>query len=212
MAESGSHGQCSPAAYAERRTTDGWQRIALDDDSAFAFAKGERIVLGRTLVKRDGALVPIECDGDLRSPPEGRELVCSTFDGKRAAQTVTITRFDADADVIAGRTLPFAIRVPEKQPSSSGDFVGSDVVGFVPAGQVFSFEYWRGTDSHAIGTAHRCEAFVLDAKNEWQRLGELIYRTPDEWKCGSARDWNASNGWHIDPGRTRQDSSGEPKL
>jgi hypothetical protein len=210
LAESGGHG-CMTTSRVDRKEEGRWKRLYTDEDVAFAFAGGERAVVGRRLVRRTGDSERIECAGDLRAPPDGRELVCITMTDRRSAspQSTTIETLDIDARPIANRTVRWPVRVPDDEPPM-GDYVSAQHLGFLPAGLVFSFELIRHDASRATGSAHRCDAFVLDANDVWHPLGALVYLTPEEWRCNFPRPWNELHGWHVDRGLTGKNSAGEP--
>lgn len=210
MAEAGSKG-CTETSQAEREENGVWVPFPGFGDRAFAFAGGERVVYDGRLVKRTGGAEPIACESDLRATPDGRELVCVALNGLRTAepQTTSVRRLDVDGKEIARRLVRLPVRVPDDEPPL-GDYVAAKLLGFLPQGLVFSFELIRAADSRATGSAHRCDAFVLEANDAWRALGSLVYRTPDEWKCNFPRPWNELHGWSIDRGIVALDSEEEP--
>jgi hypothetical protein len=162
-------------------------------------------------VRRTGAPEPVACSHDVRATPDGRELVCVAMTERASAspQSTIVKRVDVDGRELSQRTTRFPVRVPDDEPPLA-DYVAAHHLGFLPGGLVFSFELVRRDASRATGSAHRCDAFVLDGDGAWHALGALVYRTPNEWMCNFPRPWNELHGWTIHPGIVAKSSTGEP--
>jgi hypothetical protein len=185
------------------------------DDRAFGLAHGTRAVIGDWLVRQDGPPVPIRCEGELRGTPDGTAIVCvetfALYDYKKdeAPQTLRVTRRDTDGREIERLRVPFPVRVPDDEPPL-GTEVTVDLLGFLPEGLVIAVLRITRKESFASEAVKTPRAFLLLPDGRFRELGSMRITVGELWALHSPRLWNERLGWHVDLGRTRQDSTGAP--
>lgn len=212
FADSGQHGR-GDTVRAERREGGRWVALPEDTDLALGLAGGTRAVVGTRLYREAGPPVPLPCGGELRSTPDGAELVCIESFGRFSSggppQTARIARFDPDGLQLGHREVPLPVRVPEGEPPI-GREVSTSFLGFLPEGLVFSVLETAPRESFGVGAPKHCRAFLLRPSGEWSELGSMTITADELWKLRFPRPWNEALGWHIAEGGRLRDSRGEP--
>ena len=208
IAESGSHARGD--AWVERRIGTRWVTSRDLGVSGFAFAHGERVVLGNQLLTRDGRTVPLACDGrgignGLRVNPRD-ELLCvevrTWLDREVPAEqreTARIVRYDIDGGVRGEQVVPLPIPRPADAPPMALS-IDTGVVGFVGDSLVFSVLVSREHESWASDVVKEATAHALDASGRWRVLGTMRFRVGDIWMIHSAARWSEALGIRIEPG------------
>ncbi|HVY45149.1 MAG TPA: hypothetical protein VHB21_04680 [Minicystis sp.] len=96
------------------RSGGSWRTVT-DDASgtcAFPIARGERVIVGDDLVRRDGAVVRLACRGTLLPSGDGEGATCFEL-GLDARAPLTLVTFDRDGRRVAERAV---VVPPEVRP------------------------------------------------------------------------------------------------
>lgn len=201
IAESGGSSHLNGEMRIERLVAGEWV-VVPGATRAFGFSGGRRAVVDDRLYAESGLIARLDCEGELRALPSGRELHCferlgEVLVGEERYESLRIRTFDHDAKPRA----ELHTRAPV--PGSRQPFMvetTTEFLGFGPKGWVFSVFTARKEDSFASKAPQSCAAYGLATDGTWQSLGRIQFSTAEMWKCHDTRVYHRELGLTLEPG------------